>query len=74
MNTKKVDPVLEAAHCLYASPMKIIGKGYFMGNLKKPKDIYLYKINSSLETLDIDEEWEFKSYEKIFKEIKKLII
>ena len=45
-----------------------------MGNLKKPKDIYLYKINSSLETLDIDEEWEFKSYEKIFKEIKKLII
>ena len=74
MNTKKVEPVLEAAHCLYASPMKIIGKGYFMGNLINPKDIYLYKINNSLEVLDIDEEWEFKNYEKIFKYINKLII
>lgn len=74
MNTKKVEPILEAAHCLYASPMKIIGKGYFMGDLINPKNIYLYKINNSLEVLDIDEEWEFNNYEKIFKYINKLII
>ena len=45
-----------------------------MGDLKKTKNVHLYKINSSLETLDIDEEWEFRNYEKIFKEIKRLII
>lgn len=30
MNTKFVDPVYEAAHCLYASRMDIIGEGMWM--------------------------------------------
>ena len=42
MNTKKVEPIIEAAHCFYASPMDIIKKGYFMGNLKKINKVKLY--------------------------------
>ena len=71
MNTKKVDSVFEAAHCLYASPMNIIGDGYFMGDLKKVSNVSLYVIKNSIEVLDIDEEWEFKSFESIYKNIKK---
>ena len=73
MNTKKVEPILEAAHCLYASPMDIIKKCYFMGNLKKINKVKLYIIKNSIETLDIDEEWQFKSYESIYKNIKKIL-
>ena len=71
MNTKKVDSLFEAAHCLYASPMDIIGKGYFMGNLKNINNINLYVIKEPIETLDIDEEWQFKSFESIYMNIKK---
>ena len=71
MNTKKVEPILEAAHCLYASPMNIIGKGYFMGDLKNIKNVQFYKIKDSIEILDVDEEWEFNAFESIYKGIKK---
>tara|TARA_Y100000590_G_scaffold8756_1_gene10892 strand:+ start:2040 stop:2729 length:690 start_codon:yes stop_codon:yes gene_type:complete len=71
MNTKKIDSVFEAAHCLYASPMNIIGDGYFMGNLERVSNVSLYVIKNSIEVLDIDEEWEFKSFESIYKNIKK---
>ena len=71
MNTKKIDPIYEAAHCLYASPLNIIGKGSFMGNLKNLNNVYLYKIKNLIEILDIDEEWEFQLCENIYKNLKK---
>jgi CMP-N-acetylneuraminic acid synthetase len=71
MNTKKVDTIYEAAHCLYASPMHIIGKGYFMGDLKKIKNVNLYIIKNPIEALDIDEEWQFNSFASIYRNTKK---
>jgi len=41
MNTKFVDPVYEAAHCLYASRMDIIGEGYWM-NTESPPSLDLF--------------------------------
>ena len=51
--------------------MNIIGDGYFMGNLERVSNVSLYVIKNSIEVLDIDEEWEFKSFESIYKNIKK---
>ena len=36
MNTKTADPVKEAAHCLYASSLKSIGEGVWMGRFNVP--------------------------------------
>ena len=64
MNTKYVDPIYEAAHCLYASRMDIIKEGYFI-DIKSPIEPELYIMNE-LEAFDIDEEWQFKLGEKIY--------
>jgi len=37
MNTKIVEPIYEAAHCLYASRMDIIGDGYWMDTKSPPE-------------------------------------
>lgn len=66
MNTKYVDPVYEAAHCLYASRMDIIGDGYFI-DTKSPMEPELF-VMDELEAFDIDEEWQFKLGEKIYSE------
>jgi CMP-N-acetylneuraminic acid synthetase len=66
MNTKLVDPVYEAAHCLYASRMDIIGDGYFM-DTKSPMEPELF-IMEEAETFDIDYEWQFKLGEKLYNE------
>ena len=65
MNTKTADPVLEAAHCLYAGSLNNIGKNIWMGDFSKPGDIELYKISEE-EVFDIDYEWEFLLYEKLY--------
>ena len=64
MNTKYVDPVYEAAHCLYASRMDIIGDGYFI-DTKSPMEPELF-VMDELEAFDIDEECQFKLGEKIY--------
>ena len=64
MNTKYVDPVYEAAHCLYASRMDIIGDGYFI-DTKSPMEPELF-VMDELEAFDIDDEWQFKLGEKIY--------
>lgn len=69
MNTKYVDPVYEAAHCLYASRLDIIKKNLWMDN-KVPAEPNLFPI-SEFEALDIDYPWQFKIYEKIYESIKK---
>jgi len=67
MNTKFVDPVYEAAHCLYASRMDIIGDGYWM-DTKSPPTPHLFKMQE-LEAFDIDHEWQFKIAELLYKSL-----
>ena len=66
MNTKFVETTYEAAHCLYAGRMSKIGKGVWMGDFSKPGDIELYEMEEK-EVFDIDYEWQFKYFEKLYK-------
>ena len=69
MNTKFVDPIYEAGHCLYASRMDIIREGYWLDR-NSPMDLELFKMDE-LETFDIDYEWQFKVGETLYKELWK---
>ena len=66
MNTKFVEVTYEAAHCLYAGKMSKIGDGVWMGDFSKPGDIELYEMEEK-EVFDIDYEWQFKYFEKLYK-------
>ena len=66
MNTKFVESTYEAAHCLYAGEMSKIGDGIWMGDFSKPGDIELYEMEEK-EVFDIDYEWQFKYFEKLYK-------
>ena len=68
MNTKFVEPIYEAAHCLYASRLDIIKNGYWMDN-NLPPNPELF-VMDELEAFDIDYEWQFKIGEKLYKELK----
>ena len=63
MNTKVVEPLYEAAHCLYASRMDIIKDGYWM-DTKSPPSPELF-VMEELEAFDIDYKWQFKLAEKL---------
>mgnify|MGYP003148573805 CR=1 FL=1 len=65
MNTKIVETIYEAAHCLYAGKMELIGDGIWMGDFKKG-EIELFPIDEK-ECFDIDYEWEFKNGNKLYK-------
>lgn len=68
LNTKAVQPTLEAAHCLYASRMNLIGKGKWCGDWRDPfPDLYLFEVEE-LEAFDIDEQWQFNVAEKLYEE------
>jgi CMP-N-acetylneuraminic acid synthetase len=70
MNTKFIDPVYEAAHCLYASRMSLIRHGYWMdGNLPPQPELF---VMDELEAFDIDYEWQFKIGEIIYNEYNNL--
>jgi CMP-N-acetylneuraminic acid synthetase len=66
MNTKYVDLVYEAAHCLYASRLDLIEKGYWMSD-KLPEGLSLFEMEE-LEAFDIDYEWQFRVGEKLYEE------
>ena len=68
MNTKTANPVLEAAHCLYASSLDSIGEGVWMGKFNVPGDIHLWPMAEE-EIFDIDYEWEFKMYESLYRSL-----
>ena len=68
MNTKFVDPVYEAAHCLYASKMDWIGDGLWMDD-KSPAQPELFTMEE-LEAFDIDYEWQFKIAELLYDNIR----
>ena len=69
MNTKYVDPVYEAAHCLYASQLDLIGRGYWMCESTPPR-LELFPMEE-LETFDIDYEWQFRVGEALYKEFMR---
>lgn len=64
MNTKAVDPVYEAAHCLYASRLDLIEKNNFMVDYSKD-NLKLFIINE-LEAFDIDYKWQYKAAEILY--------
>jgi len=65
MNTKLVEPLYEAAHCLYASRLDIIENGYWMDTNYPPKpELFIMK---ELEAFDIDYEWQFQLGEQLYK-------
>ena len=69
MNTKFVETTYEAAHCLYAGRMDLIGDGIWMGDFQTPGDIELYPMEE-FECLDIDYQWQFDMCETIYKNRK----
>lgn len=72
MNTKFVDPVYEAAHCLYASRMDMIKDEMWM-TTNGPNGIELF-VMGELEAFDIDYEWQFKVAEQLYKNKENLWI
>ena len=67
MNTKFVEPIYEAAHCLYASRTDIIKDGFWMDTNLPPKPELF--VMDELETFDIDYEWQFKIGEQLYENI-----
>ena len=65
MNTKVVEPIYEAAHCLYASRLDVVKDGYWM-DTKSPPQPELF-VMDEFEAFDIDYEWQFKLGEKIWE-------
>ena len=68
MNTKFVEPVYEAAHCLYASRLDIIGDGKWV-DTNSPWNTELI-VMDELEAFDIDYEFQFKSAEQLYLNLK----
>ena len=67
MNTKFVEPIYEAAHCLYASRLDIIKDGCWMDTNYPPKPKLF--VMDELEAFDIDYEWQFKIGEQLYENI-----
>lgn len=66
MNTKYAETVYEAAHCLYASELALIERNLWMCDTLPPR-LELFAMDE-LETFDIDEEWQFRVGELLYKE------
>ena len=67
MNTKFVEPIYEAAHCLYASRLDIIKDGCWMDTNYPPKPKLF--VMDELEAFDIDYEWQFKIGEQLYENL-----
>ena len=67
MNTKFIEPIYEAAHCLYASRLDVIKDGNWMDTSTPPKPELF--IMDELETFDIDYEWQFEIGQILYKEL-----
>lgn len=65
MNTKIVEPTLEAAHALYAGRLDLIGEAKWMGDFTKNNPA-LFSMEE-FECLDIDYEWQFEIYTHYWK-------
>lgn len=70
LDTKVVDPIYEAGHCLYAGTMEQIGRGLHMGTFSKKSDPELFIIKNEKEAFDIDWPWQFDINEIIYRNEK----
>lgn len=68
MNTKAVDCVYEAGHCLYASRINYLQDGNWMDN-KTPPEPNLF-VMEEIEAFDIDYQWQFDIAEKLYEELR----
>jgi len=67
MNTKEVEKIYEAAHCLYASRMDTIKDGIWMGDAPFTKgNPELFEMDE-LEVFDIDYPWQFEVGEILYE-------
>ncbi len=67
LNTKVVEPIYEAGHCLYGSLLSSIGDGKWCGTWKDKNSPELFKVDE-LETFDIDYPWQFEVAEKLYEQ------
>lgn len=71
MNTKYVEPTKVAAHCIYGSRVDIIGEGYWV-NKGLPYEPALITM-PEIEAFDIDEPWQFRVAEQLYKNRKDIL-
>lgn len=64
-NTKYIDPIYEAAHCMTASELSLIKDGMFISK-DFPSKANLF-VMDELEAWDIDEPWQFEVGEKLYQ-------
>jgi len=67
LDTKLVEPIYEAGHCLYAGTMNQINRGIHMGSFSSKNDPELFVIEDDVECSDIDYEWQFRSAESLYE-------
>lgn len=65
MNTKRVAPTFQAAHCLYAGRRARIAEGVWMGSFQQPGDPALFEVDE-FEAFDIDHRWQFRMAEALY--------
>jgi len=70
-NTKTMNTVYEASHCLYASKVEWLKEGKWLGSFSKPNDPELY-IMSEDEAFDIDYPWQFEIGEMLYSKLTQL--
>lgn len=66
LDTKIVDPIYEAGHCLYGGTMEQIGQGFHMGTFSKKDDPELFVMKNEKEAFDIDWPWQFEVNELLY--------
>lgn len=72
MNTKEVDAIYEAGHCLYASRLNFLKDGNWMDN-KVPPSPNMFVIEE-LESFDIDFQWQFDVAEILYKKYSNTLV
>lgn len=75
MNTKATPIIKQAAHCLYGARLDLIGKEIWMGDIfnttqENKNPVKLITVPEE-ECFDIDYEWQFELYEKIYEQKNK---
>lgn len=71
MNTKAVGETLEAAHCLYAGRLDLIGENAWMGKPPYRRNSPALFEVSEFEALDIDWSWQFDLYTSYWEKVSK---
>lgn len=66
MNTKYVEPLYEAGHCLYAGTLEQVRRGYWMSDNTPPTPA-LYIIKNELEIFDIDWPWQVPVAKELYR-------